>query len=301
MSSTHTSPVPPEQQASYAAIIDDILSNSDLNTVSAKRIRKGLQEKVDYDLTPHKDAITQLIMDRFDKFQSKAESTAPEPEPTANGNGHVPQTDGADDSESVKNESEPEPPSRSSPKKRKAEDESDSLSDVADSPPPKKIKKKSKPKPEAETDAQIAARLQKELNALQSRSTRGGGATKPKKPLKKPKPAKKKSAAKVKGSDDSELESSTEKPEREKKGGFHKPMHLSEPLAALVGESELSRPQTVKKIWAHIKEKELQNPSDKREIFCDEAMRAVFKQDKVHMFTMNKLLATHIHPAEEQA
>jgi hypothetical protein len=46
--------VPPEQRASYSAIIDDILSKADLDTVSAKAIRKGLQEKVDYDLAPQK-------------------------------------------------------------------------------------------------------------------------------------------------------------------------------------------------------------------------------------------------------
>ena len=44
--------------ASYSAIIDDILAQSDLNLVSAKRIRKGLQEKVDYDITPQKVHLT---------------------------------------------------------------------------------------------------------------------------------------------------------------------------------------------------------------------------------------------------
>jgi upstream activation factor subunit UAF30 len=29
-------------------------------------------------------------------------------------------------------------------------------------------------------------------------------------------------------------------------------------------------------------------------------MHAVFKQDKVHMFTMNKLLASHLYPADEE-
>jgi upstream activation factor subunit UAF30 len=46
--------VPPEVEASYSAIIDGILQSSDLNTISAKAIRKGLQSKVDYDLTPQK-------------------------------------------------------------------------------------------------------------------------------------------------------------------------------------------------------------------------------------------------------
>jgi hypothetical protein len=46
--------VPAEQRASYAAIIDEILASADLETISAKRIRNGLQERVDYDLTPQK-------------------------------------------------------------------------------------------------------------------------------------------------------------------------------------------------------------------------------------------------------
>ena len=42
------------QEAAYSAIIDEILATSDLNTISAKRIRKGLQEKVEYDLSEQK-------------------------------------------------------------------------------------------------------------------------------------------------------------------------------------------------------------------------------------------------------
>jgi upstream activation factor subunit UAF30 len=77
-------------------------------------------------------------------------------------------------------------------------------------------------------------------------------------------------------------------------------MNLSEPLAAMLGQPALSRPQTVKQIWAYVKERDLQDPSDKRQIRCDDAMHAVFKQDRVHMFTMNKLLASHLYPAEEE-
>jgi upstream activation factor subunit UAF30 len=38
----------------YTEIIDTILAESDLNTISEKRIRKGLQEAVGYDLTLQK-------------------------------------------------------------------------------------------------------------------------------------------------------------------------------------------------------------------------------------------------------
>jgi len=95
---------------------------------------------------------------------------------------------------------------------------------IEDSPAPKKKAKKSKPAAE-ETDAQIAARLQAEFDGqTNARATRGGGRTK-KAPLKKGSVVKKKkkSSAKVTGEDDSDLEggSGSEKPEKERKGGFH--------------------------------------------------------------------------------
>lgn len=77
-------------------------------------------------------------------------------------------------------------------------------------------------------------------------------------------------------------------------------MSLSEPLSALLGETQLSRPQTVKKIWEYVKARDLQDPSDKRQIVCDDAMRAVFKTDRVHMFTMNKILNQNLYPVEEE-
>jgi upstream activation factor subunit UAF30 len=78
-----------------------------------------------------------------------------------------------------------------------------------------------------------------------------------------------------------------------------KPMALSPALSSLLGESQLSRPQTVKKIWEYVKQRDLQDPSDKRQIRCDDAMRAVFKQDRVHMFTMNKLLNQNLYAVDE--
>jgi chromatin remodeling complex protein RSC6 len=45
----------------------------------------------------------------------------------------------------------------------------------------------------------------------------------------------------------------------------------------------------VKKLWDYIKSNNLQNPSNKSEILCDDKLRAVFHVDKIHMFTMNKV------------
>jgi upstream activation factor subunit UAF30 len=57
----------------------------------------------------------------------------------------------------------------------------------------------------------------------------------------------------------------------------------------------MSRPQAVKRIWNYVKERDLQDPSDKRMIRCDDALRAVFKSDKIHMFTMNKVLSDNLY------
>jgi upstream activation factor subunit UAF30 len=76
-------------------------------------------------------------------------------------------------------------------------------------------------------------------------------------------------------------------------------MTLSPPLAELLGETTLSRPQTVKKIWDYIKSKDLQDPADKRQIVCDDKMRNIFKTDRVHMFTMNKILNQNLYAVDE--
>ena len=55
----------------------------------------------------------------------------------------------------------------------------------------------------------------------------------------------------------------------------------------------------VKKIWEHIHADNLQDQNDKRQINCDQLMQSVFKCDRVHMFTMNKLLGKHLYPIEE--
>lgn len=43
-----------EVEASFVTIIDSILAASDLNSISEKRIRKGIQAGVDYDIAPLK-------------------------------------------------------------------------------------------------------------------------------------------------------------------------------------------------------------------------------------------------------
>ncbi|KAJ5989226.1 hypothetical protein N7481_004436 [Penicillium waksmanii] len=270
-----------ELRDQYTDIIDSILGKSDLNTISEKRIRKGLQDAVGYDLTPQKVAIKELIMQRFDIFAAK-NGVAESPEKTTASNGHR-----GDSASAV-----PSPPPSSSPVKRQAD--SEEASDLSGaSPPPKKRK----PDTDVDADAEFAAKLQAEEN-LRARPTRGGS-------NRRAAPTKKKSKAKtskrVKAEDDSDIESGSDtKKEVNRTGGFHKPLNLSPALSSLLGgELTLSRPQTVKKVWQYIRENELQDPADRRQIRCDEPMRAVFKQDRVHMFTMTKILNQNLYNPDE--
>ncbi|EAS27360.3 SWIB/MDM2 domain-containing protein [Coccidioides immitis RS] len=269
--------LPSDVKESYVRIIDEILAGSDLNTVSEKRIRRGLQDATGNDLTPYKAEIKELIMQRFDIFADLAESGADMTAAVATGPA-VPVT-------SVS----------AGPSSRKRSPDAESPSEGTERYPPQKKRKSDL----IDADAAFAAKLQAEENS-RARPTR---AAKKAAPSKKKKPAaKSKTSKKVKASDDSELEGSGSEKKKEvnRSGGFHKPLNLSPALSALFdGEISLSRPQSVKRIWQYIHDHGLQDPSDRRQIRCDERMRAVFKQDRVHMFTMTKILNQNLYNPDE--
>lgn len=52
--------VPPEVRANYIATIDSILATSNIEEVSEKRIRRGIQDSVQYDITPQKVGLLRL-------------------------------------------------------------------------------------------------------------------------------------------------------------------------------------------------------------------------------------------------
>ena len=75
----------------------------------------------------------------------------------------------------------------------------------------------------------------------------------------------------------------------------------SAPLSAVLAVEKLSRPQVVKKLWEYIRSHELQNPSNRKEIVCDDALRAVFAVDKIDMFRMNKVLGQCVAPRQRRS
>lgn len=73
------------------------------------------------------------------------------------------------------------------------------------------------------------------------------------------------------------------------------PLALSPELETVVGPGPMPRSQVVKKIWEYIKEHNLQNPQNKRNILADEKLLAIFGGKKeVTMFEMTKLVSAHM-------
>ncbi|KAH9711741.1 SWIB/MDM2 domain containing protein [Citrus sinensis] len=81
-------------------------------------------------------------------------------------------------------------------------------------------------------------------------------------------------------------------------GGFSKLCALSPQLQEFIGVTELARTEVVKQLWAYIREKDLQDPNNRRNIVCDERLRALFGVDTINMFQMNKALSKHIWPLD---
>ena len=278
-------------------------------------------------------------MARFDKAMAERDEKENEVKTEAGIKTEPPQTNGHDTttataspertSASTPADTPQSPPSST---KHKHESDEEELSEVIDSPKPKK-----KRKVEPDSDAAYAARLQAMENS-RMRSTRGGG-PKAAKPVKKKTPKKKSAGKVKAEDDSELEGSGSEVKEKKvnRNTGFHvslnsvlpdselivsqKELMLSTPLSALLDNEvkvsvflfaamfshihyilnphQLSRPQTVKRIWEYVRAHDLQDPKDKRMILCDEGMRAVFKQDKVHMFTMNKILNQNLYAMDE--
>ncbi|OUM51879.1 hypothetical protein BVG19_g1016 [[Candida] boidinii] len=110
---------------------------------------------------------------------------------------------------------------------------------------------------------------------------------------------KRKTSSKSKDNSNSNNNSDEVKEKKKATGGFSKEYRVSPELANFLGNNnDISRPELVKKLWDYIKLNNLQNPQDKREILSDEKLFPLFGE-KVHMFTMNKVLSKHLFNRDE--
>lgn len=113
------------------------------------------------------------------------------------------------------------------------------------------------------------------------------------------------------------------KKKRKAGGGLSTPYQLSPELARVVGKNILPRSKVTKYLWVYIREHNLQNPEDKREIICDSNFKNLVRapslilipngtyalftnprlslvhqkmggEDRVTMFNMNKHITPHL-------
>jgi len=80
-----------------------------------------------------------------------------------------------------------------------------------------------------------------------------------------------------------------------KVSAFMKPMNISADLAAIVGKGPMPRSEIITKMWVYIKDKNLQDPKDKRNILADENLKKVFGgKSEMHMLKLGGVISKNI-------
>jgi len=81
---------------------------------------------------------------------------------------------------------------------------------------------------------------------------------------------------------------------RKPNAAFMKPLTPSSELAAVIGAQAVPRTEVIKKVWDYIKQHNLQDAANRRNINADTKLRAVFGKDQVTMFELTKLVNAHL-------
>ncbi|XP_066964480.1 uncharacterized protein Non2 isoform X10 [Macrobrachium rosenbergii] len=205
----------------WTLLVLEILKGADLDTLSAKKVRQQLEQKLGVDLSSRKKDIDEIIMADVEQANSHSEEEVSETE----------QKVGDDDDDDY----EPGAKKVKKPKakKRKASDDED--------------------------DSDEEWGKKKKVLAAESPKKAGGGG----------------------GGG------------RGKASAFTKSFKLSDELAAVVGADVMPRHEVVKKLWAVIKERNLQDPGNKQFAICDDQLFKVIGVKRFRTFGMMKHLKNH--------
>ncbi|RAL49412.1 unnamed protein product [Cuscuta campestris] len=78
--------------------------------------------------------------------------------------------------------------------------------------------------------------------------------------------------------------------------GIMKPRRVSPEMQAFLGGvSEIPRTQIIKAVWDHIKKHDLQDPTNKKIVVCDEKLKKIFGgRDRVGFLEIAGLIAPHL-------
>ncbi|KAK1643870.1 hypothetical protein QYE76_061675 [Lolium multiflorum] len=83
-------------------------------------------------------------------------------------------------------------------------------------------------------------------------------------------------------------------PKKKRATGITMPRPVSPALQAFVGAAEVPRTEAIKRLWAYIKQNNLQDPADKKVIVCDEKLKVLFAgRERVGFLEVAKLLNPH--------
>jgi len=86
----------------------------------------------------------------------------------------------------------------------------------------------------------------------------------------------------------------------DKAKGILKVVKISAQMANFMKKTEASRPEMSKAIWAYVKEKNLQLPTDKRTFKIDETLKPIFpNHEQIGMFEIAKQLSAHVIKEEQ--
>lgn len=244
--------------------ITAILKDADLTSMSAKKVRQQMEEKLDCDLTERKKEIDDLVMEclqeKQDGGKKKKKAASEESE------------DGEEEEEEASEEEEEEEEKK--PAKR--------------GPPKKQAAKRKKGSSDDDESASDEDASDEEYSPKKA------------KPGKKGKPGRKGKKGKGGDSDsgDSDWAQNKTKKAGAKKGGgkgsgYTREITLSPELAAVVGAKQMARYEVVKKVWSIIKEKNLYDPKNKQYAICDDDLMKVIGVKRFRTFGMMKYLKNH--------
>jgi len=72
-------------------------------------------------------------------------------------------------------------------------------------------------------------------------------------------------------------------------------LNPSRELAEVLGSSTpVSRAEAVKGLWDYVKQKDLQNPKNRREILADDKLRPLFGKEKISMFEVGAIINSNL-------
>lgn len=266
--------------------IRKILKGADLSSLSAKKVRRKLEEKFGADLTDRKKEIDKILMKLISEDEEQSEAESEEQQEDRGSSENDDDDDDDDNDDDRKDHSKQNSASNGLSDQSMDEDEdqeeeeeegqsNQSQSDDSHSKKEKHGKSHhSDKKNDSElNDEQLAKKLQEEENNFRSR---------PRSVKRVPAPPKK---------------------ERKTKEGkarvsiYSKPCILSGELASVMGTDRMARKDVVKRMWEIVRERKLEDPKNKQFMLCDEQLQRVFGRKRVRTFGMMKHLKSHIKDA----